>query len=161
MSHDYFSALWRSAGMAPDAIGGRSHPAVGIPWHGAPAAADSFDGVDPFEAIEAHDVVEPIPRTAVPDRPESPPSPTDNPRVVAAAPQPPLAAQAPAAAPARDAHPLVQAALRWVAAGQAEPPPARLVPPAVEPAPSGSTRRDSASSDIGEGYGIYRMRLSE
>jgi len=100
---NYFNALMRSAGMAPKG---------GVPAQSGPMAATGAGEVfDPFEAAEAAEAIEAV---APPERGDAPApiSPND----------PPTRPQAMPAALTRDAHPAVQAAVRWVTAAAAPVP---------------------------------------
>lgn len=113
---NYFNALMRSAGMAPN--GGA--PAQIEPM-AATGAGEVFDPFEAAEAIEAIDAVAPAERGDAP-APVAPIDPPTRPQAMPAASTPVRAHESLPTALTRDAHPAVQAALRWVTAAAAPVP---------------------------------------
>jgi hypothetical protein len=140
MSSNYFNALMRSAGMAPKAS---------APVPSAPTAAAASEVFDPFEAAESIDAVAPTERGDAPT-PLAPMATPTRPQAMPATPMPVQAQEALPAVLAHDAHPAVQAALRWVTAGVAlgtEPvsPPSA---PEVAELPSGHPTLDPVQAQV-------------
>lgn len=144
-SSHYFNALMRSAGMALKG---------GAPAQSEPMVASETGAVfDPFEAAEAAEAIDAVVPADRGDAPASvaPNHPLTRPQAMPTAPAPVLAPEPLPAALTREAHPAVQAALRWVtaAAAQVPEPASPAMAAAFAGRPSGDPKRVAALGQPG------------